>query len=284
MAVTVEPAVIVPALVAGTLYLRGWVTLACRMPDRFGPGRLLAFMTGLATLLLVLGEPLDTLASQFLSAHMVQHLVLMLVAPPLLWMGAPVAPLLCGLPRGIRRRVARGLAWPPIRRLTHVLARPGLGWAAFVLALWAWHVPGLYELALRSHSWHHAEHACFLATALLFWRPVILPWPARSPWPRWAMIPYLVLADVQNSALAAILVFSDRVVYPSYAAASTGAGGRALEDQAIAGLIMWVPGAMAFLLPIVWLVVTAIASPGPARATPSPPLEPTRGMATREAR
>jgi cytochrome c oxidase assembly factor CtaG len=100
-------------------------------------------------------------------------------------------------------------------------------------------------------------------TALLFWRPVILRWPASSSWPRWAMIPYLVLADLQNSVLAAILTFSDRVIYPAYEVVPRIWGFSALQDQQIAGVIMWVPGSLAFLLPVVWLVATALVAPKP---------------------
>jgi len=192
---------------------------------------------------------------------MTQHLMLMLVAPPLLWVGAPVAPLLLGLPRPLRRVVARWLGTPALRRLASVLAHPALGWTAFVIAFWAWHVPALYDLALRSEAWHHVEHATFFATALLFWRPVILPWPSRASWPRWAMIPYLLLAEFQNTTLAAILTFSDRVIYTAYEYVPRPWGLSALEDQSIAGAIMWVPGSIAFLLPLLWLILTAVGGP-----------------------
>src|SRR4029077_15060163 len=148
-----------------------------------------------------------------------------------------------------RRWVAIALASPLGRGLAGVLASPVVSGAAFVVAFWTWHLPALYELALRSDFWHHVEHTCFFGTACLFWRPVILPWPARSAWPRWAMIPYLALADVQNSALAAIRTFSDRVIYPTYGALPPMWGLPPLEDEASAGVIMWVPGSLAFFLP-----------------------------------
>jgi cytochrome c oxidase assembly factor CtaG len=257
---TVEPAVIVPVVVAATLYVRGWATLARRMPERFGRGRLIAVMAGLGTVIVALSSPLDVLGHQLLLAHMIQHVLLMAVAPPLLWLGAPVAPMLLGLPRPIRRTVAIALAARPLRRLTHVLGDPRVGWIVFVIAFWAWHVPALYALGLGSDPWHHVQHACFFATALLFWRPVILPWPARSSWPRWAMIPYLALAELQNSTLAAILTFADHVIYPAYGAVPRRWDISALEDQSIAGVIMWVPGSLTFLLPILWLTVAAIAT------------------------
>jgi len=259
-----EPVVVAPVLAAAALYVRGWRTASRRMPDRFDHRHLAATMAGLASILLALVSPLDALSARLLLAHMTQHLILMTIAPPLLWMGAPVAPLLLGLPRPARRALARALAMSPVRRLSHVLANPVMSWVAFVVAFWVWHVPVLYDLALRSDIWHHIEHACFFVTAGLFWRPVFLPWPARAAWPRWAMIPYLALADVQNSALAAILTFSDRVIYPTYAALPPMWGLSPLEDQAIAGVIMWVPGSLAFLLPVVWLVATTLTAPRPA--------------------
>ena len=145
-----------------------------------------------------------------------------------------------------------------------------VSWVAFVLAFWVWHLPALYDLALRADGRHHVEHACFFVTAGLFWRPVLLLWPARSAWPRWAMIPHLALADLQNSVLAAILTFSDRVIYSTYGALPPMGGLSPLEDQAIAGVIMWVPGPLAFLLPVVWLVATTLTTPVPVprRAAP----------------
>ncbi|HXJ84319.1 MAG TPA: cytochrome c oxidase assembly protein [Candidatus Methylomirabilis sp.] len=263
MSASLEPTVAVPVVVGAALYLRGWTRLVRRMPERFGLRCPIAFMTGLAILVIASSTPVAALSDRFLRAHMIQHLLLMVVAPPLLWMGAPMAPMLLGLPKRIRRAVAVWLAWPSVRRLSHMLADPRVSWTTFVITFWAWHVPALYELALRSHLWHHVEHACFFIAGLLFWRPVILPWPARSTWPRWAMIPYLVLADLQNGVLAAIFTFSDRVIYPSYAQTGGAWSAPALEDQAIAGVIMWVPGSVAFLLPVIWLVVTAMTSPRP---------------------
>lgn len=263
-----EPAVTLPVFATAALYWLGWRRLARRMPERFGQPRALTFMTGLAILLVALCSPLDGLGHRLLQAHMVQHMLLMLVAPPLLWAGAPTAPLLLGLPRIVRRRVAMILAAPTLRGLLSFLTHPAVSWTAFAAAFWAWHVPALYELALREDAWHHVEHLCFFSAALLFWRPVILAWPARSPWPRWAMIPYLVLAEAQNAALAAFFTFSEQVIYPSY--------GSGLDDQALAGVIMWVPGSLAFLVPLLWLVFTAVLSPGreeerigPAEAQPA---------------
>jgi cytochrome c oxidase assembly factor CtaG len=242
----VEPSVGVPALVTAALYVSGWSRLRRRLPRRFGTRQAALFLSGLATMLLALASPVDALTHRFLSVHMVQHLLLMVVVAPLVWMGAPVAPLLVGVPRSVRR-VA--LAWahrPAGRRLTRWILHPSVGWSAFALGFWVWHVPALYTLALESDLWHHVEHACFLVSALLFWRPVILAWPARTTWPRWAMLPYLGLAMFQSVPLAAILTFSDRVLYAGYTS---------VDDQALAGVIMWVPGSVPLLLPILRLIV-----------------------------
>jgi cytochrome c oxidase assembly factor CtaG len=255
---SVEPAVTLPIVAAATLYWLGWRRLTRRMPERFGTSRAIAFMGGLAIVVLALCSPLDALGHHLLQAHMIQHMLLMLVAPPLLWAGAPTAPMLFGMPRSVRRAVAMLLGAPAVRRSLTFLTHPAVSWIAFVIAFWAWHVPALYELALSEDTWHHVEHLCFFATALLFWRPVILSWPARSPWPRWAMIPYLVLAEVQNAALAAFFTFSERVIYRGYESARPPWGLTALEDQSLAGVIMWVPGSLAFLLPLLWLVITAV--------------------------
>jgi cytochrome c oxidase assembly factor CtaG len=244
--------------VAGALYARGWWRLSRRTPGRFGEGRLAVFLAGLGVVALAVASPLHALAGQRLSAHMAQHQLLMMLAPPLLWLSAPLAPMLLGLPRWMRRPVASGLATGLVRAVVPVVAHPAFGWLAFAVAFWAWHAPRLYELALRSHGWHHVEHACFFVTAMAFWRPVIVAASGRVPWRPWTMIPYLLLADVQNTILAAILTFSDRVIYPAYATPARVGALSALEDQAIAGVIMWVPGSLVFLVAAVWLAMKAL--------------------------
>jgi len=266
-------------LVTGAIYARGWRILARRAPLRFGEGRLAAFLGGLGVIAFALASPLDTLAGRRLSAHMTQHQLLMMLAPPLLWLGAPVAPMLLGLPRAIRLAVAAGLASRVGRTTADVIAHPAFGWVSFAVAFWAWHTPRLYELALRSHAWHHLEHACFFATAMVFWRPVILAWPARSPWPRWTMIPYLLLADLQNTVLAAILTFADRVIYPAYATIPGAGAVSALDDQSVAGVIMWVPGSLVFLFAAVWLAMQSMNERGGAQVASLRPGETSAGRA-----
>ena len=120
----------------------------------------------------------------------------------------------------------------------------------FVAATWVWHAPPVYDLAMRSNGWHYLQHACFLGTALVFWYPIVRPYPARPRWSPWLLLPCLFLADLSNTALAALLTFSDRLLYPYYAEVPRLAGLSPLDDQSAAGVLMWVPGSVAFLIPL----------------------------------
>ncbi|MCP4816160.1 MAG: cytochrome c oxidase assembly protein, partial [Planctomycetaceae bacterium] len=207
---------------------------------------------------------LDALGSYLLSAHMAQHFLLLVVAPPLLLLGAPANPLLWGLPASVRNDwLGPFLASHTVRGIGHVLVHPVTGWTSMVLATWIWHVPVLYELALVDPFWHEFEHAVFLTTAILFWFPVIQPWPSRSIWPRWTMIPYLLLADLQNTIFSAFFSFSPRVIYSTYEQVTPALGIDPMQDQALAGGLMWVPGSIAFLLPVAWVIRGLMQSTGP---------------------
>ncbi|HKE12936.1 MAG TPA: cytochrome c oxidase assembly protein [Myxococcota bacterium] len=254
VAASLEPGVTLPLLLALAVYLRGFGRLRARKHPRVTLRHGLAFSGGIAVLLVALASPLHELGERFLQIHMVQHLLLMMLAAPLLWLGRPLAPLLLGLPRPLTRAGARALATRSARGVGRSLSHPAVAWLAFAASTWGWHMSGPYELALRSESWHHLEHACFFASALLFWWNVIGPWPSQPAWPRWSMIPYLALADIQNTALCALLTFSDRVWYPTYASLPRPFGLSALEDQAAAGAIMWIPGSAAFLIAVACIV------------------------------
>jgi cytochrome c oxidase assembly factor CtaG len=264
---TCPPWIAVALLLALALYARGWRQLRRQMPQRFGDWRLVAFVAGLATLFVAIASPLDAFSGLLLQVHMTQHLLLMMVAPPLIWLGAPAAPLLRGLPSSVLKNgLGPFLAWPALQRFGRRLTHPLVCWVSFVVTTWLWHVPALYELALRSPAWHQLEHVCFLLSALLFWWPVIQPWPSTPIWPRWAMIPYLLLADIQNTMFSALFAFSERILYPAYAAVPRLWDISVLNDQAAAGAIMWVPGSVAFLIPLGWVIVEWLGAPSAARA------------------
>ncbi len=200
---------------------------------------------------LAICSPLDAFGNLLLQAHMVQHLLLMMLAPPLLLFGFPYLPFLLGLPRSFVSSVLGPfLSWPLLKKVGRFITYPPFCLGLFIFSTLFWHTPPLYELALRYPTWHRIEHACFIGTSLLFWWPIIQPWPSRPHWPRWAMIPYLAVADIQNTLLSAILSFYDSILYPTYLNAPRVGGMSALEDQAAAGAIMWVPGSIAFLIPV----------------------------------
>src|SRR5512133_3534718 len=143
------------------LYLRGWLILHPISPKRFPAWRLFAFVGGLATLWLAVASPLDAFSGLLLSAHMVQHLLLMSVAPPLILLGAPLLPLIRGLPRQFARDgVGPFLPWPALRQAGNTLTHPLNCWLLMAVTLGAWHVPAAFDLALRSSAWHKVEHAC----------------------------------------------------------------------------------------------------------------------------
>ncbi|MBA4187973.1 MAG: hypothetical protein C0467_08130 [Planctomycetaceae bacterium] len=246
-----EPWLTISLIVTALVYFRGWRVYHRRDPLRWHSGRLASFLGGLAAIFLALASPLEPFTSMLLSVHMVQHLLLVMVAPPLIWLGAPLLPMIRGLPEPVRTYWVAplfGVSW--LRSGVAWLAHPVPALALFVATTWAWHTPVLYDLALRSPEWHYAQHACFLFAAMLFWFPVVRPYPVRVSWPVWLLFPYMILADLSNTALSALLTFSDRVLYMHYLTVPRIGGGTALTDQAAAGVFMWVPGSAVYLLPL----------------------------------
>ncbi len=226
-------------------------------------------MLGLAVVLIAIQSPLDTFGAFSLQVHMVQHLLLMLVAAPLILLSAPRSPLLTAMPGWFHEWLAPFARWRLPRAVLQRLLHPISTWLLFVAALWLWHSPQLYDLALRNAGWHRVEHASFLITAILFWWPVVRPYPSRLAPLRWWLIPYLFLAGVQGTALAGVITFSDRVLYSHYAITPNVWGLSALADQNLAGAIMWVPTSIALLIPMLWIVGQQMSAPAaPAQRQP----------------
>jgi cytochrome c oxidase assembly factor CtaG/ferredoxin len=246
-----SPGLLIILFFTGFLYARGWLRLRKLLPQQFPNERLCCFLAGLALLFVALSSPLDAFSSLLLTSHMIQHLLLMMVAPPLILLGQPMLPILRGLPRSFTKEgLGPFLRWPALQKVGGFLVAPVFAWFAYNLSAVAWHVPRLYELALYSPAWHNIEHAMFFWTGILFWWSVIQPWPSRSQWARWSVIPYLLTADVVNTAISGTFVFADKVLYPTYAA-SPLAGISPQYDQSAAGVIMWVPGSLFYLVPAV---------------------------------
>ena len=180
---------------------------------------------------------------------MVQHMLLTVVAAPLLLLGAPVRPLLRGLPTALRGRVVGPLArWAVLRALVHAVRNPLVAGALYVGGLYVWHLPALYDAAVADPRVHLAEHAWFFASALVFWSVVIDPVPFRGTLGYAARLPYLLVAGAaQNTVLGGLLSFSSRVLYSSYGQATERLGLDPLTDQRIGGAVMWVAGDLVFL-------------------------------------
>ncbi len=180
---------------------------------------------------------------------MVQHMLLMAVAAPLLLLGAPIRPLFRGMPRSWRVRLVRPIARSRAVRISlHLVRHPLVAGALYVGGLYAWHVPALYDAALADARVHVLEHLWFMTTALLFWSCVIDPEPFRATLPYAARIVYLLLAGAgQNTILGGVLAFSTRLLYRSYEGRPERYGFDAVVDQRVGGAIMWVPGDLIFL-------------------------------------
>ena len=243
-----DPGALISIIVIAVMYGAG----VRRLWKNAGPGHVVSrvevgcFYAGILVLLAALCSPLDAVADMLFSAHMLQHVLLIAVAAPLAILGAPLLPFMWSLPRGVR--VAGGRAWNAVgmRRGGAALARPLPAWGLHTIALWAWHLPGPYSAALASAPVHALEHICFYVTALLMW------WVAFRPLRGHGGIAgsLFVIAGTfaQSGLLGAILTFSGS---PWYYSQSLGAAAwqlTALEDQQLAGLIMWIPAGFIYLI------------------------------------
>lgn len=247
-----EPDIWLPIIAAGLAY-----GLAKRHVDRRHPSnpvprwRLWSWLAGLGALVLALTSPIERYDTTLFSAHMVQHLLLMLVAAPLLVLGAPITLLLRASTPEVRKR------WilPVLHsRFVRFVSHPLVAWCAFALVMWFAHFSALFEAALEDETLHRLEHVLFITTALLFWWPVIGadPSPHRMSYP--ARLFYLALGMPLSSFLGMVIFSAQTVLYPHYATLERDWGMTPLEDQALAGGIMWVGGDAAFVVALVVVV------------------------------
>lgn len=252
---TWEPWVLLCLALASGWYLRGWLRLKKEADWRraLGPARLSAFAAGMLALFAALVSPLDALAEQSFAAHMTQHLLLMMVAPPLLVWSRPVFVWLWAFPLARRRRI--GKWWNGAPRLQSAFAwlmRPLTVWLAASAALWFWHIPGPYGWALQNEGIHTLEHLSFFLTSLAFWTLVTEPYGFRKTGRGVALVMVTTFA-MHNSLLGALLTFAAVPLY--HAQASTAFGMTPLADQQLAGLIMWVPAGLIHLATMALLFV-----------------------------
>jgi cytochrome c oxidase assembly factor CtaG len=233
------------------------------------------FYAGLAVVVIALNSPLESLSSQLFWAHMIQHVLLLVVAPPLLALARPWMRLWRALPLTDRRVLSRALVAgrpaAPLRALSRAAGRPAVSLVLFSGVLLAWHIPALFDQTLRSSSLHALEHLSFFATALLFWKQVIPSPPLRAPLTDVWRAGYVVAAMVVCWALAVVLAIEPHALYAHYAHEASRPGGiTALADQQIAAGIMWVPGSISFLI-VLFVQIHRWLTP-PANAPRSPRL------------
>jgi len=234
------------------VYLKGWLSLRSNALQAPTGWQVLSFLVGLFLIWAAVASPIAALDHELLTVHMLQHLLLMTLAPPLICLGAPVQPLLHGLPRGFVENLLVPLRQSQTAEMiAKTLANPKFALLAASATLVGWHIPTLFTLGMKSVGWHLFEHLSFLVTGLLFWLPVVRP-SAGAPRQDLSMILYLFFATLPCDILSGVLVFSDRVSYPMYFSSSHLLGFSPLADQQCAAALMWT------CVTIVYLVAGAI--------------------------
>ena len=219
------------------------------------------FVVGYAALVVALVSPLHAAGEQYFAVHMVQHLLLSLVAAPLLLLSGSMPVLVWALPKNDRVTVGRLVGRPgPVRSVMRGLTHPLVAWWLFVGTQWVWHQPAAYDWALDNRWAHYLEHLSFFATAVLFWWPVIGAPPLPSPLGFPARLGYTFLAWLPNSLLGAGITLSRGPLYPFYVASAERTGVDPGFDQQLAGLIMWVPGDLLFASILLLLLVAFMHS------------------------
>jgi putative membrane protein len=264
-----EPLAVVPLLLSAVLYLRGLRALWRTSGSGHGirAWEALAFGCGWITLSLSLISPVHQLGGVLFSAHMAQHELLMVVAAPLIVLGRPVIPFLWALPLRWRRMVGAWSGTGAVSRTWKLITLPSAAWGLHAVAIWLWHAPSLYQATLGSETMHSLQHASFIGTALLFWWALLRGVGTRLARP--AAVIYLFTTAGHTGLLGALLTFSPRLWYPLYDATTAPWGLTPLEDQQLAGVIMWVPAGLSYLIAALALAATWLEEPGARPGVPT---------------
>ena len=246
------PGIVVSLAAAAVLYARG---LRLLWDEHVGRGirvwEAACFLAGWIAAALALLSPLHALSEQLFVAHMLQHELLMVVAAPLLVLGRPLVPSLWALPSPARRRIGAVTRRPRVRAVWRALTTPTVAFVIHGAAIWIWHAPPLFQATLENEAVHAAQHASFIGTALLFWWTIV---QARGPGGRsrssgfGVAVLLLFATTLHTGALGALLTFSRTLWYPAYASAAAAWGLTPFEDQQLAGLLMWIPASVAYLV------------------------------------
>ena len=285
--------VIIVLVVMGTLYTRGWWRLRRRTRSKIQSlekskqrwrlavrWRLISYWVGMIFIILALLSPIDPLGQQLFFMHMIQHLLLIMLAPPLLLIANPMPFVLWGLPDGLRLRVGYFLAWllrkdAPFRKGLLFVTNPGILWMLWVIALFAWHDPGLYNAALEIEWVHSLEHLSFFITSILLW------WNVTNAGPRihkrislLARIGLLIAAVPPNMLLGVVLSFANPI-YAYYETVPRLWNITLQSDQQIGGVIMWVPGSMMYVIAALILIARLLSGEEQQKVTrrPVPPVQ-----------
>jgi putative membrane protein len=208
------------------------------------PFDVLAFSVGWLALVVALSPPLDEWSDEWLMAHMIQHELLMVIAAPLIAISSPLVASVWAIPSGIRRRIVNAVSGGPVARGWSLLTSAMSVFALYSIALWVWHLPALYDAALEHEPVHIVQHICFFGTATLFWWGIAHGRYGRVGYG--AAVIYVFATALHSGVLGALLTFSPQVWYQPYAQHHTAAS--ALEDQQLAGLLMWIPAGVTFIV------------------------------------
>jgi putative membrane protein len=241
-----DPWVVVPMAAAALLYAAGIARLWRRAGNGRGITRLHAacFTGGWLLVALALVSPLDALGEALFSAHMAQHEILMTLAAPLLVSGRPLEAWTWALPARWRAATANALRAGPLGFMWDTLSTPLAAWIAHAIAIWVWHAPVLFDMALREPAIHALQHLSFLGTALFFWWSILRRGVRRA---EGASVGSLFTTMLHSGGLGALLTFAPTAWYLHYAATAPAYGFTALEDQQLGGLIMWGPAGLPYL-------------------------------------
>jgi putative membrane protein len=243
-----DPLIVVGLVLTAVLYAVG-----ARRERGAGAAQQRAWWCGWLALVVALVSPVHGVGESLFSVHMVQHEILMLAAAPLLVLGRPLVPFLWALPMGWRRSLGALGPARAVQASWKTLTDPFVSWTVHFAALWAWHIPVLFDATLKNAAVHAAQHLSFLQSALLFWWALIHGRGHRLAYG--GAVLYMFTTAMHNSVLGALLTFSPRAWYPAYAATTAAWGLTPLEDQQLGGLVMWVPAGLVYIAGALWFLL-----------------------------
>lgn len=274
-----DPWIVAAIVLTAAFYLAGLIRLWRGAGIGRGVGRASAacFLAGMAMLLVALASPLERMAGALLTAHMLQHVILIAVAAPLIVIGRPEVVFAFALPRGARRGVALNSGMRGLAKALQPLVRPLPAALTHGAAIWIWHAPGLFQAALANSLLHDLEHASFFFTGLAFWYATLLS--VRSPTALMAGIVGIVLTLIHGGLMGALITLTPTVLYPAYEGSTAAFGLTPIQDQQLAGLIMWVPAGAIYLIAGLYLAARLLDLTEKRSRTPRPlagPIGPVR--------